>query len=47
MEVTLVERTVYILDMNVERRSGSTLRLCDYIVLGVVQLCFPPIGLVA
>ena len=34
MEVPLVERAVYILDMNVERRSGSTLRLCDCIVLG-------------
>ena len=34
MEVTLVERAVYILDMNVERRSGSKLRLCDCIVLG-------------
>ena len=34
MEVTLVERAVYILDMNVERRSGSKLRLCYCIVLG-------------
>ena len=33
VEVTLVERAVYILDMNVERRSGSKLRLCYCIVL--------------
>ena len=42
-----MERAFYMLDMNVERSSGSTLRLCDCTVLGVLQLCFPPIGLVA